>query len=72
MSSDLVLQNYHIPAGVSEAPQPLQQAPRQLTQPLRQLTLPAPPGPSPPADAGPSATLQPGSEPLRVPEARAL
>lgn len=27
VSSDLVLQNYHIPAGVSEAPQPLQQTP---------------------------------------------
>lgn len=27
VSSDVVLQNYHIPAGVSEAPQPFQQTP---------------------------------------------
>lgn len=30
VSSDLVLQNYHIPAGVSDAPQPLQQTPSLL------------------------------------------
>lgn len=64
VASDVVLQNYHIPAGVSEAPQPLQQtpSPRDLLTPG--ATDPAPPHLS--ADIGQGATLLPGSKPLCV------
>lgn len=64
VASDVVLQNYHIPAGVSEAPQPLQQTPSPRDLPTPGATDPAPPRLS--ADSGQGATLLPGSKPLCV------
>lgn len=69
VGSDVVLQNYHIPAGVSGAPQPLQ-----LTASLADSWPPgaADTAPPPSTDLGQGAALLPGSKPLRVREARAL
>lgn len=63
VNSDLVLQNYHIPAGVSEAPSFPGQA--------GTCTRPADRPPAA-ADADHRATLLPGPKPRRVREARAL
>lgn len=70
VGSDVVLQNYHIPAGVSGAPQPLQQMPSPADLCLQGATDTAPPHLS--ADLGQGARLFPGSRPLCVPEARVL
>lgn len=69
MSSDVVLQNYHIPAGVSEAAGLLCQTPRPLTFTHR-ASDPVPPHVS--ADIGEGATVLPGSKPRHVHQARAL
>lgn len=69
VSSDLVLQNYHIPAGVSEATGLPCQTPRPLTF-TRRASDPAPPHLS--ADIGEGAPVLPGSKPRHVQQARAL
>lgn len=70
VSSDLVLQNYHIPAGVSKVPELPRQTPGSLTFARGRAADPAPPGLS--ADPGEGATLLPGSKPRRVRQTGAL
>jgi hypothetical protein len=64
--SDLVLQNYHIPAGVSEPQVPGRS--HIAHRPTRQLTPPS----ASAADIGAVSSVCDGPKPRRVPEARAL